>query len=244
MEIQQGGAVMATGIWLAVIVVLALGAIVLGCKVANADRVRRGRRVQQFIALGFMVCCLLTVALLFAPLVVEFNGEGWQSDSWQSDIGRATNPFAARLATLDEQGKVVDVNVPLAWNYDNCVNYTASPKPISTVVKPITENPKVREVHYTVAFEEVDVKKFVEAVVAMAPYDGQMSHEQFEARYLRLVKLVVYDFNDAHSKELSEFYNPLRTEQQAAFLDLLKKYLDPKLAEVGLAVKAVTWDVL
>lgn len=99
---------------------------------------------------------------------------------------------------------------------------------------PITENPKVREIHYT---------------INVGPGNDLASLERLRQSGLwnrsweTLVRRHLFDFNEQRSRELAVFSNPLRDEQQDGFEKLVHRYLATHLAPLGLEVRQARFDL-
>ena len=132
--------------------------------------------------------------------IVKRNSNFWR---WAPENGMAAIPFT-ELATSTEM-----------------------------YVKPISANPKVRELYYTVRFFTgqfaqtiANVWRAVGMPIVNHPSELQ---EALQKEFGRWLKFQLYEFNEAHSQELAELYNPLDQSQQYRFRKLLEAFLLPRM---------------
>lgn len=97
--------------------------------------------------------------------------------------------------------------------------------------QPITVNPKVRKIDYTIETKLIDMQKY---------YDFTKNEKHSSHLF---VKENLYDFNEQHSKELAELFNPLKDDQQKKFAILVGSYLNPHLEKIGLGVAKATFKL-
>ena len=95
-------------------------------------------------------------------------------------------------------------------------------------VAPITANPKVRDVIYQVVVAPIVTIEGVQQLVDQKLMDKQ-ARDAF-------VRSLLYDFNNDHSTQIGELYNPCRAEQQDAFYQLVRGFLEPHLSPTGLKI--------
>jgi hypothetical protein len=95
--------------------------------------------------------------------------------------------------------------------------------------EPITPNPKVRQFYYKV--------QLIHFGTPEAWMDFQRNGTRVD------VASLLYDFQNDHSKELAEFSNPRRPEQQAKFSNMIRAYLDPYLKNAGTRIQSVSFDL-
>jgi hypothetical protein len=107
------------------------------------------------------------------------------------------------------------------------------------IVRPITVNPKVREISYFVkvkfASNLAQATHTLSAIWRKSATNVQMNVDQF-------LRQLCYDFNEEHSAELGTFYNPLDPAQQDKFSTKLREFLEPKLAAVGLTFDSTAFS--
>ncbi|MDP3992904.1 MAG: hypothetical protein Q8Q05_01680 [bacterium] len=117
-------------------------------------------------------------------------------------------------------------------------------------VQPITSNPKVRDLHYEVG---VAIRSGTDAYSRFLATFGDpgLDGDPMSGRPLRLesekartfVRSLLYDFNEEHSRDLAEYYNPLDETQQAKFASLVRPYLKDKLTAVGLEIRSIRFSL-
>lgn len=107
-------------------------------------------------------------------------------------------------------------------------------------VNPITENPKVRNLGYTVEFKIQDclLKQTEESIQERYNLFGADSIAKFSI-YLKDIPMVyvskniksaLFEFSEKYSKIISKFYNPEDDKQQAEFAGLLSEYLKDEVS--------------
>lgn len=103
---------------------------------------------------------------------------------------------------------------------------------ILSEVTPITINPKVRKITYLVEFE-IDPTYYFE--------NNQANPDSLLTKAKEKVNYWLYEFNNAHSQELAQFYNPLEKSQVTQLSELVTSYINcqDKLGE-NIRVKYVT----
>jgi hypothetical protein len=129
-------------------------------------------------------------------------------------------------------------------------------KPISARHAPavtlLTENPKVRKVQHNISVIIKDVEKFYSVKSRQDIWAGNdqdiefredMPVENITHCIQTLLNSHLYDFNNAHSKDLAKFYNPLDQSQQKDYLHLMFDCLDPILAQDGLEINSASFDI-
>jgi hypothetical protein len=112
------------------------------------------------------------------------------------------------------------------------VSYNTHPAMTEMNVVPITSNPKVRSILYETRFtyggtlaEMASLLSFTATASEKYGFETK-SEDEIVKKYLAML---LYDFQDQHSKEMAEFTNPLRQEQQKRFEELVMNYLRPRL---------------
>lgn len=121
-----------------------------------------------------------------------------------------------------------------------CFLVSTEERRVVSHVKPITSNPKVRDLTYTVQPEVCDRAQFASALLA-----HNVGADAIDTRgYVReRVRFALYEFNNAHSVELGELYNPIDAVQNRHLRTVLKSAIGPSLAADGLCFDLVSWDV-
>ncbi len=99
---------------------------------------------------------------------------------------------------------------------------------------PISVNPKVREISYSV--ELMSIESPEEAL-------NRLKFEK-EVRPLKdHLKFWLYEFHEKHGKEIAEFYNPVNEKQQQKFSSLLKDFISPHLEKTGVEISNVRFNL-
>ena len=125
------------------------------------------------------------------------------------------------------------------WKWDpirkagNFMSYAGEREYFEMKLSPVTENPKVRHLKYSLGIVFRGTPELARQYYLRFP--------SIEAAQT-FVKSLLYEFNEAHSKELAKFYNPLDSDQQSAFAALVTQFLVPKLAEVGITIKSAGFN--
>lgn len=140
------------------------------------------------------------------------------------------SPFVNAGSIIAKDGHIVEVVAKRTrfWlrDIEDCKILSCAPQTVEMSVSPITDNPKVRELHYRVRVGiPTDSTKF------------QLFWDEVEVKSGGLqqwLRCQLYDLNEEKSKELAKLWNPLRLEQQYEFHDLVKGFLIPRLDKVGL----------
>lgn len=116
------------------------------------------------------------------------------------------------------------------WNGElkNYEIFTPFEPVVHTHTQPITANPKIRNIAYSVKTKVANVQTNYNHYNHSRPTSKELSNQFLNKN--------IYDFNEYCSKELANFFNPLEKKQQADFFKLTSKYLNPRLNEIGLAV--------
>ncbi|HBC70546.1 TPA: hypothetical protein DCZ46_01105 [Candidatus Campbellbacteria bacterium] len=110
-------------------------------------------------------------------------------------------------------------------------------------VSPVTSNPKIRPLKYSVKIIIVDEKKFVTEIpeAKEGKFTQYFENGNFPGASVSVVtnlaKYHLLEFNEANSKKISEFYNYLDSKQQADFKKLVEGWVNPRLAKSGLSIK-------
>lgn len=119
-------------------------------------------------------------------------------------------PYTWKWAELNRQGKIV--------------SYAAQRKEESQVFQPISENPKVRNLRYTVS---IFIMGSPESYIKYKAAVGDNKVDKF-------LKYWLYEFQEQHGRQLSGFYNPLSEEQQKKFELLVRNFLETHLESSGM----------
>ncbi|MFH1207322.1 MAG: hypothetical protein V1668_01820 [Patescibacteria group bacterium] len=107
-------------------------------------------------------------------------------------------------------------------------------------VSPITPNPKVRTIVYTVWVDvAIHSLKTMESFIAYVTDVMGKEPTALEKDWNlidEIVRFKLYEFNNSHSAEIAEFYNPLDPKQQFRFKKLISTFLNDGLEKIGLTV--------
>jgi hypothetical protein len=129
---------------------------------------------------------------------------------------------------------------PALWKWDprlrdgRHVSFASFTEHFVMKLDPVTPNPKVRHLTYLVKLSGRGT-----------PQSAQEFYREFgtgHPTWRRFVQSLLYDFNEAHSKELAELFNPHEEEQQRRFKSLIRGFLDPKLEGRGLFLMESGFD--
>ena len=137
---------------------------------------------------------------------------------------------------FDEQGNLKHYPYgKFAW--DSYINVPTSSFSITSTETPLTDNPKVREIKYTVAVKIIDPDKFYRTEERRKMnFSGGLAPLASE-EMKRIIRYLLYEFNNFNSQELGQFYNPMEPKQQQAFNDFVESWINPKIAEDGIEIK-------
>ncbi|NQT49908.1 hypothetical protein HQ571_04400 [Candidatus Kuenenbacteria bacterium] len=199
----------------------------------------KNQRLEGFLRISTVLSFAITALVVFSPLFMEYTRF------------LSNKPDEDRVAQI-ENGKVVDTSEYFVFcTGQDCVNYLVAAE-VESMVRPITDNPKVRVLNYTVGFEIIDPELAVAYVAQCYKEEHQdkrqlpvaITKDESKEVLQKRISYYLYDFNDSYSKELAHFHNPERPEQKQAFLELLQEKINPGLKEVGLKITGVSWDVI
>ena len=174
---------------------------------------------------------------LFTPFVYEFSG--WPTSTpitFTTDGHIVKHPWGMFTTHLDGRFS----NLPNARS-------SAWIKNIPSVTL-LTENPKVRKIQPSIMLELTDYETFFrvddrQRELHMS-YGISVSEESLFSRKIAwIVRNEMYNFNNAHSKEMAKFFNPLNEDQQREYEALVKSDLEPVLAKDGVVVRKVLFSI-
>lgn len=155
----------------------------------------------------------------------------------------STIPLSNHVVILDNDDKVIDVPQRARWARPSSVVQLTRETQAMASVQPITDNPKVRRLGLTVNTEVVDARRFVESmnIKASSLCNDSNGHDltcvQRDETLFHL-----YEFMNAHSRELGKFYNPYDPQQTRDLEALMHTHLDEPLATKGMRlVKLAKW---
>lgn len=136
------------------------------------------------------------------------------------------------------------------WSQENCFNIPNGKLITYSSVSPVTLNPKIRPLKYSVNITISDEKKFVTEFpeVKEGRFDRYLNEGNLPgASVVTVVDAVKYqllEFNEANSKEISRFFNYLDKDQQADFKKFVEDWINPRLAKSGLSIKCNNFMVV
>lgn len=120
---------------------------------------------------------------------------------------------------LPDGGRLWKDDPRLAGGYTTCYYGINEGFNCEVALSPITANPKVRRLSYTVPILQTDKGFSPESAIWFArSYDRDCKER---------VLYWLCEFNERHSKELALFYNPYDPQQQKRFDKLIRQYLEP-----------------
>ena len=135
----------------------------------------------------------------------------------------------------DETDQIINPGIDVIW-----YNHIIAPLDmnISSSVRPITENPKVRKLTYVIRVE-IDPRHY---------FDDSQNSEEKENKAVSAAKKIkywLYEFNNENSKKLAEFYNPLDPWQVSQLSVMVRSYLNQpeRLGKYLEVVKVVSFEV-
>lgn len=174
---------------------------------------------------------LILMALFgFANYMIAFKEE---DEARSCLFSLLLKPFPSNSVICQKNGYPIRITVGDEWHY----RWSSSIRGLRTgrqatfffkmVARPITNNPKVRELCY-----------FVRLVSGGDIESCQKSwqHGHWNGGDRANIETMLYDLNENRSSDLAQFWNPLRAEQQRAFQDLVGEVLAPSLEPLGLRV--------
>jgi hypothetical protein len=142
-----------------------------------------------------------------------------------------TTEQLARNNAGTEWASAVSGQSCIAWLGQSCANlaFELENKIVSRVT-PITENPKARPIAYEVHAKIADPAVFANAI-------GVDSDPEVNGKRLaNAVAFQLYELNNAHSKDMAKFYNPLDDAQRVELGSLVTGFVNPRLVSKGIAV--------
>lgn len=114
------------------------------------------------------------------------------------------------------------------------LSYAAVPCTVTMSLQPITPNPKVRKLSYKVVAEAAGTP---EAALQVHELLGKWDSVDDCLRYH------LYNFQEQKSTALGQFFNPLDSEQQRNFAELVLDFLSPLLERTGVIVKTALFNL-
>ncbi|MFA4954059.1 MAG: hypothetical protein WC641_02000 [Patescibacteria group bacterium] len=184
----------------------------------------RLRSAVVVAAWGGMIACLVGCVIVrcFSACSVSNDGE--------------------LIVVRDKTGRVVEVSDSSVWTNGRTASFVTTWAIAASSVQPITDNPKVRRLHYEAMVQVTDPAVFMQTC---GPMLGQADTVSGNLQRLKdTLGYQLFEFNNARSKDLAKFYNPLSLEQTKELESMLRAYLDETLKPKGVAfVRLQAWSV-
>lgn len=169
--------------------------------------------------------------------------------------------FVKRESTIISPTKNIVADFPghtILWQWDwnrlitgnRLADYSIRSAEVIITAHPITENPKVRSLRYTI---DADTRKDPSSLLRFEKagnfqskkYLGEDVNFTYQQQVLhRKVKSLLYEFNEANSKELAKLYNPLDNSQQERFRKLVSGFFDSQLDEMGAHITLARFEIV
>ncbi len=128
--------------------------------------------------------------------------------------------------------------VCISWMGRSCANISApSSNTIASHVTPITDNPKARPITYCVVARISDSARYVNT------YGLDHDSDENEQLITNAVRYQLYELNNASSRDLARFYNPLDQAQVKGFEQLVTAYVNPRLASKGIRISLLKFKI-
>lgn len=198
------------------------------------------------------------IAMWIGSKAAEVEGR-WGKDSWKTKVcmalatgaimsvffGLALSPgyyefpgWPCKVVVVQNDGSLV--NKPWgAWESEYPVSIPINGNAIASVqseVTPITDNPKIRTLRYELKTELVSPEKFFKA-------KPERAKAGLENALNELAEYWAYEFNNQHSKQVAEFYNPRDPAQQEKFNALVETFINERTEPQGLKVKCAGFSL-
>ncbi len=114
---------------------------------------------------------------------------------------------------------------------------------------PITDNPKVRSLKYSISvksYESPEALIALESVVGKYTYAmgiDPTTNSDEKAKITNKIRFLLFEFNEKKSKDLATLYNPLDDAQQARFKAMVKESIGTQLTGIGCYLDYVAFDI-
>ncbi len=142
-------------------------------------------------------------------------------------------------ATIENGQVVLHPHGLFCWEFsDNWFRVPDKINEVPSAVSPITDNPKVRRIRYSVKVEFLHRDTYYRLASHRQKYPGNI-----QTGISELVRFQLYEFNNAKSEVLADFYNPLDQNQRQRLLELIQRVVNPTLAQDGLEITDVSFEV-
>jgi len=132
------------------------------------------------------------------------------------------------------------------WEYEKLLDgvelLTVNPRyvKIDMHLRPITENPKVRDLFYNIVIE---IDKTPEQHLALMEFLSKWRVRG--VRYVQdVLQFICYELNEEMSKELAKYYNPCDVEQQQKFKNIVVDFIRKRLEyQLPFTIKSVSFSL-
>jgi len=184
--------------------------------------------VSGFIkAFIFAVLFMIIVALYLSAYVLRVENVVFMTQTKPVTVNGASGA-----------GKYVYTEVPFVKKNSDYIAVPIGDRLVSSSsVTPITDNPKARKITYSVlGMIDPDVY-FSLGSTGFKDYEGTAKSVNERIQYQ------LYELNNAHSKELAEFYNPLNPGQQELFKKLVNDFMNERLEGTGISVLCTGFQI-
>ena len=169
----------------------------------------------------------LGLALAFSPLYYEYP--------------KFCEGRAQRVVAVSEDGSFGEVCPYGAFEYGGRRVFNVPDEMYAKgSVTPITENPKARHISYSVKVVIPEPQIFFKKTDER--WHTNSGHG-VENEVVKTTDFWLYEFNNSHSRELAELYNPLDERQVQKLRDMLLPWLNGRIAADGLAATNVSFSV-
>jgi hypothetical protein len=220
---------------------IALALLIIGITAVyiRFDRKRWRTKIPEydFFAEKTGAVVIFIIIWLLSPLCYEFSG-------WPESIP----------VTFASDGKVIEhpygvFTIGLKGKFSNIPRGKVDIYYLPSVTL-LTDNPKVRTINHSISVRLADPAKFYNSAPnrkmlhwgkrsGFQPDGTSSTEEQIGLAILNRV----YDFNNAHSRDLAQLFNPLEAAQQKAYRALLTEFLGAPLANDGLVITEASFGV-
>jgi hypothetical protein len=218
-------------IWFLLIAVASLSVYFLFTKFFDHKKLNN-QRVKKIVNVAVVaVSLLLVLTAIFSSLFYNF-------------------PSYETTVIIKENGdlKIYPHGNVFCWEFGN--NFCFYGK--NTISSPPTLTcSKASNFAYSVTVIIDDIKSFYDSlsssnkkyIVQNNFFDNMEKGAWVDDVIKRIVKYYLYDFNQEHAEEFMNFFNPLDDSQQKQFMEMIQKYLAPKLKKRGIAIKSTNFTL-
>lgn len=218
-----------------IVVMFIIAGIALGIKGAEYDAQGRGVNVTvvEYCAMG-LACSLLAMLIGFGVnnIVLSFFIKQIIKEeqlAYDFNKNEAIAVFPGGYCNWRWRKEYLDlktIDIPRSF----------FPQTVTMKLCPITTNPKVRHLVYSVTTDAHDsAQKFIKAMKGAVAANFQDIQSW--------IKYLLYEFNEEHSRELATLYNPLDSEQQNKLGDMILAYMSSHFEPIGMKIKDVSFQM-